>query len=366
MQPHDLRSLTDTELLGRLSDLVRQSRRVEAELIAHLGEVDARRLYQGEAAASMFVYATRVLHLSEAEAYLRITLARAARKHPALLARLASGDLNLSGAVLLAPLLTVGNRETLLARAAHKSKRQIEELVAELAPRPDVPASIRKLPEPPAGAGWLQTGQGRVAATSELRPDGVGAPAAQASVVETGTSAAAVTVLHVPRSRSGDVLQPLAPARDRVQFTASEALRDKLERLQALLPGSDLASLVEQAVTEKLERLEARRFGRTKAPRKILAEADTSRGPRSIPAPVRRAVYERAGGRCAFVDASGRPCEARSRLEFHHRHPHGYGGNRTPDNISLLCKSHNLYLAEIDYGQAAIDRHRRESAARSN
>jgi hypothetical protein len=361
MKSHDsLRSLTDNELLGRLSDLVRQSHRVEAELVAHLGEVDARRLYLREAAASMFVYATRVLHLSEAEAYLRITVARAARQHPALLARLASGDLNLSGAVLLAPHLTVGNRETLLARAAHKSKRQIEELIAELAPRPDVPASIRKLPEPPAEAGG-QNDQGAEAATSELRPDGVGVPATQAPGVETETSAAAETVLQGPRSRSGDALQPLARARYRVQFTASEALRGKLERLQALLPGSDLATLIEQAVTERLERLEARRFGRTKAPRKALAEADTSSGPRSIPAPVRRAVYERAGGRCAFVDASGRRCEARSRLEFHHRHPHGYGGNRTPDNISLLCKSHNLYLAEIDYGQAAIVRHRRGS-----
>jgi hypothetical protein len=117
--------------------------------------------------------------------------------------------------------------------------------------------------------------------------------------------------------------------------------------------------MVEQAVTEKLERLEARRFGRTKAPRKTLAQADTRRGPRSIPAPVRRAVYERAGGRCAFVDARGRRCEERSRLEFHHRHPHGHGGDRTPGNVSLVCRPHNQYLAEIDYGQAAIARHRR-------
>jgi hypothetical protein len=147
-----LRSLTDTELLGRLSDLVQQSRRVEAELIAHMGEVDARRVYLREAASSMFVYATRVLHLSEAEAYLRITVARAAREHPALLVRLASGELHLSGAALLAPHLTVGNRQAVLARAAHRSKRQIEELIAELAPRPDVQASIRKLPEPAAGS----------------------------------------------------------------------------------------------------------------------------------------------------------------------------------------------------------------------
>jgi hypothetical protein len=359
---HDsLRSLTDTELLGRLGDLVRQSRRVEAELIAHMGEVDARRLYLREAAPSMFVYATRVLHLSEAEAYLRITVARAAREHPALLARLASGELHLSGAALLAPHLTVGNREAVLARATHKSKRQIEELVAELSPRPDVPASIRKLPERRDGAGG-PVGQRPEAVTSELCPGGA---APQAPFVESRTSTAAdestATVVHVPTSRSGDVLEPLARARYRVQFTASVALRDKLERLQTLLPGSDLANLVEQAVTEKLERLEARKFGRTKSPRKMLAQADTSGGRRSIPAPVRRAVYERAGGRCAFVDASGRRCEARSRLEFHQRHPYGYGGDRTPDNISLLCKPHNVHLAEIDYGHAAIGRHRRGS-----
>jgi hypothetical protein len=146
-----------------------------------------------------------------------------------------------------------------------------------------------------------------------------------------------------------------------VQFTAGGDLRDKLERLQALVPGSDLATLVEQAVTAELERLEARRFGRTKAPRKTLAETDTSAGSRAIPAAVRRAVYERAGGRCAFRDARGRRCEERSRLQFHHRHPHGHGGDRTSDNISLLCRSHNQYLAEIDYGQATIARHRRGS-----
>jgi hypothetical protein len=337
----------------------------------------------------MFAYATRILHLSEAEAYLRITVARAARQHPALLAQLASGELHLSGAALLAPHLTVANREAVLARAAYKSKRRIEELVAELAPRPDVPASIRKLPEPRVGAAvppTASTGESDSApdlvgvptarlpqdasprmesGPSELRLDKVGTVAARPRGVKTESSAIAEqrtsAVLERPPSPSSGVLQPLSPARYRVQFTASEALREKLERLQALLPDSDLATLVEQAVTEKLERLEARRFGRTKAPRKTLAQADTSAGPRSIPAPVRRAVYERAGGRCAFVDAGGRRCEARSRLEFHHRHPHGYGGDRTPDNISLLCHSHNLHLAEIDYGQAVLTRHHRGS-----
>jgi hypothetical protein len=73
---------------------------------------------------------------------------------------------------------------------------------------------------------------------------------------------------------------------------------------------------------------------------------------------VRRAVGERDGSRCGFVDEEGRRCSERHRLEFHHRHPFGMGGDHDPGNISLLCSTHNRHLAEHDYGEAAIGRHR--------
>src|SRR5262245_58852462 len=164
-----LSSLSDDELLHRLRDLLRQSRRVEAELVAHIGEVDARRLYAREAAPSMFAYCTQVLHLSEAEAYLRITAARAARQHPVLLDMLRDGRLHLSGIAKLVPHLTLENREAVLARAAHRSKRRIEELIAELAPRPDVPTIVGAVPRPPA--------EGAEAPADELRPDRVASQA---------------------------------------------------------------------------------------------------------------------------------------------------------------------------------------------
>jgi hypothetical protein len=81
-----------------------------------------------------------VLHLSEAEAYLRIAAARAAREHPLLLTMLADGRLHLTAIAKLGPHLTLENREALLERAAHRTRREIEELVAEISPRPDVPA----------------------------------------------------------------------------------------------------------------------------------------------------------------------------------------------------------------------------------
>ena len=170
-----LQSLSDDDLLQRLAELLRQSRRVESDLVAHIGEVDERRLYAREAASSMFVYCTQVLHLSDAEAYLRIAVARAARAHPMLLAMLEDGRLHLTGIGKLAPHLTPDNAEALLKRATHRSKRQIEELVAELAPQPDVPASIRRLPErktafrPATLLGPDPVGVPVI----ELRPDGV-------------------------------------------------------------------------------------------------------------------------------------------------------------------------------------------------
>src|SRR3990172_5758753 len=144
---HELESLSDDDLLRRLSELLSQSRRVESDLISHIAEVDERRLYARQASSSMFAYCTEVLNLSEHEAYQRITAARASRKYPMLLEMLRDGRLHLSGIGKLAPHLREESCEMLLARAAYKTKRQIEELLVELSPKPDVPSVIRKLPD---------------------------------------------------------------------------------------------------------------------------------------------------------------------------------------------------------------------------
>ncbi|MGH8545988.1 MAG: HNH endonuclease, partial [Gammaproteobacteria bacterium] len=155
--------------------------------------------------------------------------------------------------------------------------------------------------------------------------------------------------------------EPLSPERYKVVFTASKELRDKLERLQALMH-EDLAAVIEAAVTEKLDRLESKRFGKTSAPKKSLEEADTSPKSRYIPAPIRRAVYERDGNQCTFVDAHGRRCTERDGLEFHHRQPFGRDGDRSVDNVFLACRAHNAYFAERDYGKEVMDRYRRSAS----
>jgi hypothetical protein len=350
-----LRELSDDELLRRLSALLSQSRRIEWELIAHIGEVDERRLFAREACDSMFVYCTEVLHLSEHEAYLRIAAARAAREHPVLLAMLGDGRLHLSGIAKLAPHLTPANRDVLLERATHKSKRQIEVLVADLAPRPDVPALIRKLPDrgPTTAAVSSATPSG-----DELGPDPV-----STTLSDSLLSRGPLTTPSVPGRPSG-LVEPLGSSRFKVQFTASAAFCDKIERLKALMvssvPDGDLARILETAVTEALERREARRFAKVKTPRKALANTSSSASrSRYIPAPVRRDSHSSDDGQCGFVSSGGRRCGTYRDVQFHHVVAWARGGDPSPRNIRLMCRTHNVYLAERDYGKAVMARFRR-------
>jgi hypothetical protein len=341
MADEKFESIPDDALLQRLSGLLKRVRRVEAELVAHIGEVDSRRLYAREGSSSMFAYCTDVLHLSEHQAYERITAARASRRFPQLLEMLGDGRLHLSGISKLVPHLRDDNCEEVLGRAAHKSKKKIEELVAELAPRPDVPTVIRKLPEPKLP---------ERAALS--RPASVPGP------VNSRRQELTVPAPPPPATPRPSLVTPLAPSRFKVQFTVSVSLRDKLERLRALT-GEDLAESIEAAVTERIERLEARKYGATRSPRKTLAKMDTWPGSRDVPAAVRRVVRERDGDRCRFVSASGRRCNERRRLEFHHHDPYGRGGHHDPETISLMCRAHNAYLADKEYGRDAMERYRR-------
>src|SRR5436190_1626246 len=145
-------SLSSADLLSATRELVQRSRGLEAELLLHLGEVDERKLYLERAVPSMFAFCVEELGFSEDAAYSRITVARAARRFPAMIEAVRSGQVHLTGLKLLAPHLNGENHRDVLARAARKTKSEIEEQIARLAPKPPVASTIRKLPERPAPA----------------------------------------------------------------------------------------------------------------------------------------------------------------------------------------------------------------------
>src|SRR5260221_5494437 len=150
-------ALSDQDLLARLETLAGNEREASVELIAYLAALDSRpALFLGQGYGSLFNYCTQALRLSEDAACNRIEAARACRRFPLILELLASGSLTLTSVRLLAKHLTEENHQSVLAKARDRSRREIDLLIAELAPRADIPTTVRKLPTatqaPSAGA----------------------------------------------------------------------------------------------------------------------------------------------------------------------------------------------------------------------
>jgi hypothetical protein len=328
--------LGDAQLLAGLRGLVMQERALSARLLLHLGEVDARGLYREQAFLSMFEYAVEALRMSPDEAYVRLRAAKVARGFPLVLQMLERNELHLSAIKLLAPHLTLANHVNVLERARCKSKLAVELIVAELAPKPDVPSVLRKLPS----------------ARASVRATPAQPMADPTPARESESPGREFRLENTPQ-----LTTPLSPGRYKVQFTATQVLHDKLQQLKELMrhqvPDGDLSVIIERAADLLIERQLKQRFARTKKPRAATQSAQPSEAPsRYVPRAVVREVYTRDAEQCTFVSPEGLRCAARGFLELQHEKPHTHGGLPTPENLKILCRAHNALMAERDFGRA--------------
>jgi hypothetical protein len=170
-------------------------------------------------------------------------------------------------------------------------------------------------------------------------------------------AAIAADAIAVPAAKTPPArVTPLAPDRYRLQVTLAGTTHEKFRRAQSLLrhavPSGDAAEILDRALSLLIGQLERQRFAKASRPRASTPSASRSR---HIPAAVRRHVWRRDGGRCAFVGAEWR-CRETSFLEFHHVEPFAVGGHATADNIELRCRAHNTHEARVYFGAEARDR----------
>jgi hypothetical protein len=401
--------LSDRDLLEQIETLAVSERETTAELVAHLAALEIRpSAHAARGYGRLYDYCTQALRLSEDAACNRIGAARTCRRFPLVLELLANGSITLTTIRILQPHLTAENHAAVLARAANQKRGQIEMLAAELAPRPDVVSSVRKVPIRAESELW-PTAESRSA-------DGDGSPSiandclsAMVTVPGPGESTAPVTtdtpghssrpdprVPSAPRPVSErPVVKASSPNRYRVQFTMGQDAHDDLRCVQDLLrreiPTGDPGLIFERALALLRQTVERKKLGgkaragsgtgpqRPSAPQPVkVAEAPAqvdgtkplpSPGPtirraadgptRHIPTAVRRAVWWRDRGQCAFVSTDGHRCAERAFLELHHLVPFALGGPSTSENIALRCRRHNQYEAEMVFGRRASDVARR-------
>jgi hypothetical protein len=331
MSRYTLTHLADSTLLRDLRTLVSQDQATTALLIAHLAEVDARRLYAPAGYPSMYEWCVRELHFSEQSAFKRIRVSRLARLFPSIYGMLADGRLNLSAIVMLSAHLAPENADELLGAAGNQTKAGIEQLLAERFPQPDLPAFAGPV-TPPMSPFGLSPGRVTAAEPEGLRlsPGGVASP---------------------PVPPVDAKLAPLAPQRFALQCTVGQITYEKLRYAQALLghavPSGELAQVLDRALDTLIAHLERQKFARTDRPR----PRRVSEHARHIPADVKQAVWERDGGQCTFVGENGHRCDARTRLEFDHVEAVAQGGRATVQGLRLRCRAHNQYAAEQQFGR---------------
>ncbi|HEY6724424.1 MAG TPA: hypothetical protein VI197_10340 [Polyangiaceae bacterium] len=337
-----LERLSDQALLTEFNELVRQDHHHVASLLRHIDVIDRRKLWARMGHSSLFGFLVRRYHMSESTADKRIGAARTARRFPLAFAMVARGEIHLSGIHRLKAHLKPENHEQVLALAKHKTIREVDELLARLAPQPDVPTMLRALPNPP------------------------------------NLPSPAPTPAPSPPRRDPDPT-PLAPGRYKLQVTINQSTRDKLQELQDLLahqiPNRDLSRILERALDALLVQVHKRKTGLTAKPRapragapedrkgapedrkgapRARAPGDRARAPgdrarsgesttrgrrrRHVPVSSRREVWPRDDGRCGFVGEDGHRCNATRGLQFAHQQPWAQGGADTAENLRLSAR----------------------------
>ena len=329
-----MHEISDAQLVGDLKGLLATDSRIEARVVAHLAELDARKLHL-LAGRSLWHYCQQELGLSDNQAFYRITAARAARRFPILFDLLAQRAIHLTTVALISKYLTAENHLDIFEAVRGASKREVLKTLARRFPRADVENQIRRL------------------------PPGLESYAAG----PTGT------------------LEPLSETSYRLQLNVSERVREKLDLARDLMSHSnrsgDLAVIVERALDVLIDDLKKRRFGQTSSPRKssiVRTVRKTTRSGRSsddmgrpnqkarpggkarahIPNEVRRQVAARDGLRCTYCSEDGQRCTERAFLQFDHEHAWARGGPETLDNLRLRCAAHNQLGAEQEFGAERV------------
>lgn len=385
-----LEGLGNDQLLIELKGLLKRDRVLEAELISHLGEVEARRLYLEQGCSSMFDYCVKELRFSEGVAYKRIGVARAARRFSGLGLAISRGELHLSAASLIAPHLSQETVVQWLEAACHRTTREIKKLVADRFPRAGVRTSVRRVRSGLKNADHVlrDVSEQRVLQPVGLSPsDSLRRRTAEAQrfVFCTSSASSAATESHRTGSTADAAsTEALGAERYSIRFTTGEAVHAQLQELRELLrhsvPDGDVGKILARAIGVLLKQVRKQKIGAGDSPRMAgpsdACASDTraakakpcssrARTPatRNIPVSIRRAVWARDEGRCSFQSKNGRSCGSREAIEFHHRIPWARCKEHRTDNIALRCRAHNRYEAILDFGIEHMAKFRKEAPA---
>ncbi len=348
---------TDERLTAELLEAASNERRSLIALLIRLGEFDRRQLPESKGYPSAFEYCTRILKYSRAGAYRRIAVARKGRRFRSLLRMIGEGEICLSAATMLAPLLTSENHQRLLQRASGKSKEEVERIVAALNPKQPPRDMIRIVAAPSlteiASVAVLPViSRASEDATALGSPDSLLPALSQVSVDAKASADPDLFGQYV----SGTLQTTVNAEIYEFRFAASKTTIDMIARAKEILrhrfPNGETDAVIGLALSELLDRHDRdRRKSGPEHRRPTTGNREGLKRSRYIPESVKQTVHERDGGRCVFIGSDGVRCESRAWLEFDHKLPYALGGSSDqPEGLRQFCRPHNLLAGRRAFG----------------
>jgi len=290
----NLRSVANTTLVERTEHWAQKERELLTNVLHHLREIDRRRLHSALGYKSLFDFAVRRLGYAEDQAYRRISAMKLLREIPEIESRIQAGELSLTH---------IGLAQALFRQEKKQHQREMSR---------DQKLSVFD----------------QIASK----------PVREAERITRSLSSA-------PEALQPDRVRSLSSTHIEMRFTASQELREKIERLKGWLahrhPQISLGELFEELCDLGLREWDP---SKTAAPRKRCVNNEKSQ------AQVRREVFKRAGHKCEN-------CGSTYALEVDHIHPRALGGLSTPENLRLLCRSCNQRAAIDVFGVDQMQQH---------
>jgi 5-methylcytosine-specific restriction endonuclease McrA len=336
------------EQANHLASLLRTERAALGDFLVALAVFDRGERWREIGYPSLFHFLRRDLRLSAGAAQNRKTAVELVQRFPEVEPALRDGRLCMSTVTEVAKVLTAENVSEILPRFFGRSRREAAEVAVEIRPvevipRREVVTPVRVVAPAPVA--------------EPLRLD---VPPDRVHPGETGRSGSN-PALAPPPPPARDEVKPLDAEVSRLHVTVSRAFLAKLgeakDALSHALPGATTEQILDLALDALIEKKRAKRWGLVKTPRKT---PRPSKRDDVFPAHVRRAIHERAGGRCELILPNGERCGETRRLELDHVEPKALGGKSTLENGRLGCRPCNDGAARAFFGDAWMNRFRRK------
>ena len=328
--------LSSLELLSGIQSARQQEKRILADLLHYLLEIERRKAHLDWGYSSLFVFLTEGLGYEKASAYRRLEALRAMRELPEIEGKLLSGALSLStlGQVrqvirheekTLARSLPISEKRELFAQVEGRSQSEAERVLVEARP-----AAMRAIQDrarrsvgdrPLPGHRWelrIEISEQSYARWEKLKD-----LRSQACFERSGESLL-------------DWLIELGLER------ADPERRERRRQVRREKRGNPVKVKSSETQEPRSSKLEGLKRSELEARPSPSSEPTSSAAEPPSFRLLRDQVFRRDGGSCAHVSAiTGRRCSSRHALEIDHVWPRSRGGSDSLGNLRVLCDSHN-------------------------